>query len=142
MKYGCSNHLSICIDVVCPTLTAPMNGLITYAADTTSPFDYQTTAIYSCDTGYGLSIDDSVRTCVSSGGPGEWNGTEPTCEGTYNSYIANIQPPNQLKPCTLHILICSLMNQISSVYLVNNYTAYFYIYLSSLKILGLPPYLF
>ncbi len=75
--------------MVCPSLTAPMNGLITYATDTTSPFDYQTTATYSCDTGYGLSGDDSARTCVSSGGPGEWNGIELTCEGTYNSYLCS-----------------------------------------------------
>ena len=63
-------------------MTAPTNGIITYAADTTSPFDYQTTASYSCDTGFGLSGGDSVRTCVSSSaGPGEWSGTAPTCEG-------------------------------------------------------------
>ncbi len=67
-----------------------MNGLVTYATDTTSPFDYQTTATYSCDTGYGMSGGDTVRTCVSStAGPGEWSGTVPTCEGVY-SCVSNL----------------------------------------------------
>ncbi len=41
-----------------------------------------TNATYSCDTGYGLSGGNPVRTCVSSdSGPGEWSGTALTCEG-------------------------------------------------------------
>ena len=69
--------------VKCSSLVAPTNGMITYATDTTAPFDYQTTATYSCISGFGLSGGDRVRTCVSSSaGPGEWSGIEPTCEGT------------------------------------------------------------
>ena len=46
-----------------------------------APFDYLTTATYSCNTGFGLSGGDTIRTCVgSSSGPGEWDGTAPTCE--------------------------------------------------------------
>ena len=60
------------------------NGFILFSVDTTAPFDYQTTATYGCDEGYGLSSTASVRTCVgSSQGLGEWSGIAPTCEGTY-----------------------------------------------------------
>lgn len=70
--------------VVCSSLALPSNGFITYAIDTTSPFDYQTTATYGCNPGFGLSNEDRVRTCVSSAtGPGEWNGTAPACEGIH-----------------------------------------------------------
>ena len=50
--------------------------------DTMAPFDYQTTATYTCDVGFGLLGGDLLRICVgSSSGPGEWSGTAPTCEG-------------------------------------------------------------
>ena len=52
--------------------------MITYATDTTDPFDYQTTATYSCDFGFRLSGGDTVRSCVALE---EWNGTAPICEG-------------------------------------------------------------
>ena len=75
-----SNHAAI----TCSTLAPPMNGMITYATDTTAPFDYQTTATYSCDAGYGLSVGDTVRTCSGSlEGDGYWTGTAPICRGGY-----------------------------------------------------------
>ncbi len=56
--------------------------MITYTTDTMAPFDYQTTATYTCDVGFGLLGGDLLRICVgSSSGPGEWSGTAPTCEG-------------------------------------------------------------
>ena len=58
--------------------------MITYASDTTAPFDYQTTATYSCDSGLGLTSGDVVRSCVfsrTSSIGGDWSGTAPTCEG-------------------------------------------------------------
>ncbi len=68
--------------LTCASLTAPNNGMITYATDTTAPFDYQTTATYSCNPGYGLSGGDTVRTCTGlADSSGEWTGTAPTCEG-------------------------------------------------------------
>ncbi len=57
------------------------NGIITYDADATSIFVYNTTATYSCDNGYGLSGGDDVRACVQS--PGEWSGIAPTCQGKF-----------------------------------------------------------
>ncbi len=73
------------VAITCINLNAPTNGIITFSAGTTAPYDYQTTATYSCNTGYGLSGKDSVRTCLGSttGVGGEWSATAPTCEGTY-----------------------------------------------------------
>ena len=71
---------------MCTSLTSPSNGLISYGPDTTSPFNYQTTATYSCNAGYGLSGGDRTRQCVSFGsGDGGWSGTAPTCEGICNT---------------------------------------------------------
>ncbi len=70
--------------ITCTSLSAPSNGDIVFATDTTEPFNYQTTAAYSCNTGYKLllTVGDRVRICVgSNAGPGEWIGAAPTCEG-------------------------------------------------------------
>ena len=67
---------------MCPTLIPPDNAMITYTPDNTAPFIYQTSAVYSCNDGYGLSVA-TTRTCVASDlGGGMWNGTAPTCTGT------------------------------------------------------------
>ncbi len=67
--------------ITCPDLTPPTSGSITYAIDTTAPYNYQTTATYSCAAGYGLSVGDTVRTCTGSNlGPGQWNGAASACE--------------------------------------------------------------
>ncbi len=72
-----------------------MNGRISYQDDTIAPFVFETTVTYSCDTGYGMSGGNPVRTCVSSdSGPGEWSGTAPTCEGE-----------NTLS-CIMYALVC------------------------------------
>ncbi len=66
---------------MCPELTSPMNGIITFSEETSG---FMTMATYRCNPGYGLSGGDSVRTCTSSSvGAGEWTGTSPTCEGIY-----------------------------------------------------------
>ncbi len=71
--------------ITCTSLIAPSNGDIDFVTDTTEPFDYQTTATYSCTTGYKLLLTagDRVRICIgSNAGPGEWSGAAPNCEGT------------------------------------------------------------
>ena len=52
--------------------------------DRTSPFDFGTTATYSCNEGYYLQGED-VRTCVEdgSGVNGIWSGSTPRCAGRY-----------------------------------------------------------
>ena len=68
--------------ITCTTPTVPLNGFVSYGPDTTSPYDYQTTATYSCNEGYGLSSGDSSRQCENSApGDGGWSGNAPTCDG-------------------------------------------------------------
>ncbi len=66
--------ISLHVDVVCPTLTDPVNGHITFGSDSVTS---DLTAVYACDPGYGLSLGDSVRTCTGS----VWDGVQPVCEG-------------------------------------------------------------
>ena len=65
------------IVIMCPALTDPENGMITYSTVVSFDFEFMTTATYSCDTGYALVGGDTVRTCA---GDREWNGTAPICE--------------------------------------------------------------
>ena len=70
--------------ITCSLLGTLANGMITYDPDTTPPFDFETTATYSCDTGYGLSPSGtSFRSCLGSpiGGGGQWTGRDSaTCD--------------------------------------------------------------
>ena len=57
------------------------NGLsIAYDSNTTSPFDFGTTATYTCIEGYTLSGSET-RMCKGDGlsVQGEWSGTTPIC---------------------------------------------------------------
>ena len=72
------------VGITCPPIQSPVNGFITFSDGSvaSSVFQFLTNVTYVCDTGYGLSGGDRVRTCVGSvEGPGEWSGTAPTCEG-------------------------------------------------------------
>ena len=69
---------------MCPVLSVPENSAITYSEDSSSSLGFLGTATYSCNTGFGLSDGDTVRTCVgAAGSSGEWTGTAPTCEGEF-----------------------------------------------------------
>ncbi len=69
--------------VMCDPLPNPNNGFITFTEDTMS-IGFMALATYGCDTGFGLSGGNRVRTCGSSdSGPGDWTGTAPSCEGTF-----------------------------------------------------------
>ncbi len=50
-----------------------------------SDFEFETTAEYVCDTGFGLSDGAPVRVCTGNGSTsiGEWNGVEPNCQSQY-----------------------------------------------------------
>ena len=104
------------LEIVCNSLLALANGMITYATDTNAPFDYQTTASYSCSSGYGLSGGDRVRTCVgSSAEPGEWSGTAPTCEGQFLSCMHCLYRIANLLHTNLRIKCLNKMVQISTL---------------------------
>ena len=76
---------------MCTSLAAPTMGLISYSPDITSPYNYQTTATYSCVEGFGLLGGDKTRQCNSpSAGNAGWSGTAPTCESEFTSSKANL----------------------------------------------------
>ena len=83
----------ISAEITCQVLSSPENGLITYSPTVTSEATYNTTAIYSCDVGFGLSGGEDVRTCEGDGNSldGMWSGDAPTCEGDFLvfSYLSN-----------------------------------------------------
>ncbi len=56
--------------------------MIAYSPDTTSPFDFGTTATYSCNDGYFLE-GEQTRSCAGDGSStmGTWDLTAPTCTG-------------------------------------------------------------
>lgn len=69
---------------MCPALTPPTNGLIDYSPDTSANYDFETTATFSCNPGFGLVGGDEIRTCSGDGSSvvGTWTGTQATCECT------------------------------------------------------------
>ena len=66
----------------CPDIADPVNGQIIFASDRRAPFDYGTTAEYSCNEGYTLSGAERVRVCGGDGlsDVGEWSGEDYTCQ--------------------------------------------------------------
>ncbi len=73
-------HYSVCVvfvAVICPDLTPPANGAPLVYSDTTIPRAVDTTAIYTCATGYQVT-GLMVRTCTATG----WStGDDPVCTG-------------------------------------------------------------
>ena len=61
---------------ICPDLTVPANGMISYNMGTVSPRPVDTVATYTCDTGYTLNGGTTTRTCESDG---VWSGLAPAC---------------------------------------------------------------
>ncbi len=92
----CNFHLALSYNyhawyiaaIMCTSLAAPTMGYISFDPDTTSPYNYQTTATYGCAVGYGLFGGDTIRQCESgSDSTGRWTGTPQICEGTYLIYM-------------------------------------------------------
>ena len=77
--------------IMCPMLSTPSNGIITYSEEPSPTLGFMETATYSCAVGYGLSGGDRVRTCVGpAGSSGEWTGITPRCES--ESYTLSFDP--------------------------------------------------
>ena len=99
MRYWISHVLLVCIDytfplcsaieVTCEDIPDPDNGQIVFDTDTTSPFDLETTATYSCDAGFELQNGDTVRTCEGDGTTetGTWSGMAPVCVGEWTELL-------------------------------------------------------
>ncbi len=81
-----------CAALFCSTLVLPSNGDITYAPDTTQPFSYGTTAVYSCSTGFAL-MGNVVRTCEGDDtlSAGVWSGRSASCIGNIVTILRNFQ---------------------------------------------------
>ncbi|XP_064386173.1 uncharacterized protein LOC135334783 [Halichondria panicea] len=66
-----------CTPVDCGPLTDPTNGMITLSTTT-----FESTATYSCNTGYNI-VGSVIRTCgasITSGPTGVWSPAAPVCE--------------------------------------------------------------
>ena len=55
----------------CPTLSDPTNGIVDVASN-----NLESTATYTCDTGYNLTGGSTTKTC---GSDGVWSDSDPTC---------------------------------------------------------------
>ena len=97
--------------ILCESLPNPDNGYIQFTEISSDAFNFQTTATYVCNDGYGLSGGDINRTCVGSeNGPGEWTGTAPTCEGKEKySFSINFQDSLYLRMFILIGIVCSAL---------------------------------
>ncbi|XP_064406055.1 complement receptor type 1-like isoform X3 [Halichondria panicea] len=72
-----------CEAITCETLPAPENGMVSYSTNNnaTSTFSFGTEAYFSCDVGFFLIGDETIRTCVGGNMTvGKFNGTTPACE--------------------------------------------------------------
>ena len=69
---------------MCRSLTAPLNGSVTYSSNENDSFPFNSVATYNCDTGFSL-VGNSNRTCTGDGSSiiGAFNGVVPTCQGIY-----------------------------------------------------------
>ena len=69
--------------IMCSALSSISNGVITYNPDTSSPYDFGTTATHTCNTGFFLE-GAQLRTCEEDGSlttSGRWSATTPACSG-------------------------------------------------------------
>ena len=65
---------------MCPALTAPTNGQVSY--DMTSPYQIGTVARFTCNAGFSLNGAVDMLICADDDQldtVGTWGGTEPTC---------------------------------------------------------------
>ena len=72
--------LQFYIAIDCGILDDPANGEVSVSSTT-----FNSTAIYSCNTGYTVTGDD-MRECLENG---LWSGSEPLCtrKCLYNNYL-------------------------------------------------------
>lgn len=82
-------HASFLAEITCSELTAPENGQITYDQPMATRVQFQTTATYTCSSGYGLTGGNRSRVCDGDGSSylGYWTDTAPSCEGKQNCVL-------------------------------------------------------
>ena len=77
---SCLDNTTFChytVVVTCPDLDKPAKGIISYIGGSINNSTVNTTAIYSCNSGYSLKGEEN-RICEVDG---DWSGTAPTCVG-------------------------------------------------------------
>ncbi len=83
--YTACMYLILHAAITCETLPAPENGMVSYSTNNnaTGTFSFGTEAYFSCDVGFFLIGDETIRTCVGGNiTVGKFNGTTPACEGS------------------------------------------------------------
>ena len=75
--------------IQCPDIFDPYDGQVVFTDDRLAPFEYGTIASYSCNDGFTLIGDKSVRVCGGDGlsDLGVWSGEDYIClslEGEFN----------------------------------------------------------
>lgn len=83
VTYSVIHNISFTATILCPPLEVPENGSISYDPDAEPDFEFGTSAVYSCDEGFGLSGGDKVRVCGPDGDGdniGKWSGDPSVCE--------------------------------------------------------------
>ena len=74
------------VAITCIDLSAPANGRIDYSPETTSPYGFGTTAIYVCESGFGVNVlQPRICSGDDSSTIGVWSGIAPTCTGMFQS---------------------------------------------------------
>ena len=68
-------HILLIGSQLCPSLSEPINGMISCSLGNDGDATYEDTCSFTCNTGYELTGSDS-RTCQSDG---NWNGTDSGC---------------------------------------------------------------
>ncbi len=75
-------YLYFLVAITCSSLSLPDNGAIVFSPATSEPYQFGTTATYSCNNNFGLSTNEKL-TCGGDGSSpnGMWVGIVPTCVG-------------------------------------------------------------
>ena len=85
-QYSLLDSIHNPLPVVCPSLPALNNGIVSYSD---SKLDLGTVATYTCDTGYTLN-GGTNRTCESGG---VWSGSDLVCQREWNRCFVCVLTP-------------------------------------------------
>lgn len=92
---------------MCPALTNPANGVVSFAGTT-----FRSVATYTCNDGYVISGNEQ-RTCLETG---EWSGQIPTCVSkSWVFFQGEVTPLTHTLTHSLSCLVHSLSTSLSLV---------------------------
>ncbi len=82
LRHSHTITLYLLVAITCSSLSLPDNGTIVFSPATSEPYQFGTTATYSCNNNFGLSTNE-ILTCGGDGSSpnGMWVGIVPTCVG-------------------------------------------------------------